>query len=460
MSRSKPMRRLLSVIQNAREPFFLLDPKLRLVHANAAWEALTGFTLESVVGLPCDGPRTAESHTPESIAGALSPPSSAHDGLISSHTALLTQPIGDPALCRVDSIPITLAASHRPYLLGRVQLIANSPTLGTEPDESPRGRVARLRHAIHQQINSTTFLGSGAVHQRILAQIDLAGRTPCVVTIVGEPGTGRRAVARAIHARRSSPDLPCICFDTDAHTSESLAAALFTCDPSTGNPIEWTVPPGATVVIGDLARLARDLQAPLAALLSRNPPPRDREIVFVSSASLEQLGHDKLLRDDLRHAVSTLIINVPPLRERRPELPLLAQQILERINAQAPHRLLEIAPDALEILNRYDWPGNLAELARVLEHAHAKATGPRIEAADIPSEIQGEFAAAFAPPRPAPPIPPLNPTLESVERRLIEKALHAARHNKSRAAELLAISRPRLYRRMKELGMPDLPESS
>jgi DNA-binding NtrC family response regulator len=106
-------------------------------------------------------------------------------------------------------------------------------------------------------------------------------------------------------------------------------------------------------------------------------------------------------------------------------------------------------------LTSYDWPGNLPELARVVEHAHARAAGHLVTADDLPATIRGHLGSAYTPPAPSNPIKPLDELLTEVERRLIETALRQSRSNKSRAAEILGISRPRLYRRIKELNLPD-----
>jgi DNA-binding NtrC family response regulator len=108
----------------------------------------------------------------------------------------------------------------------------------------------------------------------------------------------------------------------------------------------------------------------------------------------------------------------------------------------------------------YDWPGNLRELNRVVEEARRHGEGLLIDAVDLPAAIRGHLASAYAPQATPPPITPLDELLAQIERRLIENALQRARQNKSRAAELLGISRPRLYRRIKELGLPDELEPS
>jgi DNA-binding NtrC family response regulator len=158
--------------------------------------------------------------------------------------------------------------------------------------------------------------------------------------------------------------------------------------------------------------------------------------------------------------MTTLVIRLVALRERLDDLPILAQHFLERLNDRSERRRAGFAPEALETLAAYDWPGNLRELARVVELAHAHAAGEMIGVGDLPAAMRGNLGAAYAPPAMPPPVTPLDPTLTRVERQLIEKALAHARQNKSRAAELLDISRPRLYRRMKELNIPDMPETA
>jgi DNA-binding NtrC family response regulator len=214
----------------------------------------------------------------------------------------------------------------------------------------------------------------------------------------------------------------------------------------------------ATVVIREAIELPRDLQAQLAGWYA---PPRSLELprlLATSSADPEQARREDRLRDDLYFVLTPLVIRLAPLRDRLHVLPLLTQAFLEQAGAGSKHRPMSFAPDALEVLRAYDWPGNLRELRRVVEASVAGAPGDQVTAADLPPGIRGHLASAYNPPPVPPPVTPLDATLEQVERRLIEQALTVARHNKSKAAELLVISRPRLYRRMKELSIPDIPE--
>ena len=274
------------------------------------------------------------------------------------------------------------------------------------------------------------------------------------VLIVGEPGTGKRLVARTIHQqgpRRNAALLP---FDCAALPAEVLLRELFGSDDRDhGTSPRLAAPEGTTLLIGDILDLPRDLQGMLAAALDQGV-----RLLATTTGDHENALRTERLRPDLYYALTALVIRLAPLRERLEELPLLAQHLLERLNQHGQRQRPGFSPEALSALLTYDWPGNLRELARVVDVAHATGSGDAIEVGNLPAEIRGHLGAAFLPPPPATPITPLDELLTQVERRLIESALNRSRHNKSRAAELLGISRPRLYRRIKELNLPDEPE--
>ena len=180
-------------------------------------------------------------------------------------------------------------------------------------------------------------------------------------------------------------------------------------------------------------------------------------LIATTTSEPEAAVRDERLRPDLYYTMTALVVGLQPLRERRDELPALAQHFLERVNRRGATQRDSFAPEAIETLTAYDWPGNIPELARVVEHAHAHAgTDAHVIAADdLPATIRGHLGGAYNPPAPVDPIKPLDELLTEVERRVIETALRQSRSNKSRAAEILGISRPRLYRRIKELNLPD-----
>jgi DNA-binding NtrC family response regulator len=294
-----------------------------------------------------------------------------------------------------------------------------------------------------------TLIGRGPAHQRLLDQVAAAAATTVPVLIVGETGTGKRLVARTIHQQSPRRHLPLVPFDCGALPAEVVERELF-CDQKAQRLV---MPEGATILMGDILDLPRDSQGRLASMLESRV-----RLIATTAGDPEAAVRDERLRPDLYFALTTLVIRLSPLRERLDELPLLARHLLERANARGGRQRSGFNEAAIAVLLGYDWPGNLRELSRVIDDAHPKGGGDLIVADDLPVGIRGHLASAYNPPALPTPTVPLDELLTQVERRLIEGALVRARQNKSRAAELLGISRPRLYRRIKELGLPDVPE--
>jgi DNA-binding NtrC family response regulator len=209
---------------------------------------------------------------------------------------------------------------------------------------------------------------------------------------------------------------------------------------------------GSTVLIREILMLPRDLQARLTASLEL--PVR---LLATTALDPEIALEREQLRPELYFVLTTLVVRLQPLRERRDELPALAQHLLERANQRVGKPKTGFSPQALSALLEYHWPGNLRELARVIDHAqtHSEGEDALVAMDDLPASIRGQLGEGYPCPSHGSPIKPLDQLLTEVERRLIETALRQARGNKSRAAELLGISRPRLYRRIKELNLPD-----
>jgi DNA-binding NtrC family response regulator len=261
------------------------------------------------------------------------------------------------------------------------------------------------------------------------------------VLLAGEPGSGKEWLAHLIHnegphRERSFAALDC---------SRLPGGVLF--DLLVGERGDNQRGQLATVYLKEPANLPRELQARLAERLANRVGPRVLAGCAAPDADV-RLGR---LLEELHGALSTLVIAVPPLRERRADLPFLVERLLERVSAKdgLPWKLTQAAWD---VLQRYQWPGNLDELADVLTQACRHATGEAIDAAGLPAALR--FAVESPPARPERGLP-LDTILEQVERRLLELALQRTGGHRTKAAELLGIWRPRLNRRLEALGLAD-----
>jgi transcriptional regulator with AAA-type ATPase domain len=447
--------RLESLLTQTREPLFWLSPDHKLTWVNRAWEELTGHAAEFVIGVVCQAHGPTRAGDIAGLGGSFYPPAESRAGRPAGGPTLIIHSSGERKWRRVDYWPMHSAEGT---LLGMLGIVgpADAPTGVADSDgERLRSELLEVRNRLHGRYGFDHLVGRGPAHRRLLDQVAAAAATAVPVLIVGESGTGKRLLARTIHQQGPRSSSPLVPFDCAALPAEVLKRELFGERPDQAGTPRLIVPEGATLLIGDVLDLPRDLQGMLAGTLDQGV-----RLLATTTGDYELALRAEQLRPDLYYALTSLVIRVAPLRERTGELPLLAQHLLERLNLRGPRQRSGFSPDALAALTGYDWPGNLRELARVIDAAHQTGAGDLIETDDLPVEIRGHMAAAYLPPPLPPPITPLDELLTQVERRLIEHALQRAGQNKSRAAELLGISRPRLYRRIKELNLPDEPETA
>jgi DNA-binding NtrC family response regulator len=458
--------RLDALVANAREPAFVIGPDRRIVGVNRALVELTGHAAEQLVGLACHPQSPTRAGDIPGLGGSFCPPPEALAGQPSGAMTLVIQPDGGRIWRRVEFWPFHDAEGVLLGLFGLVRPIDEDHHAANSEADRLRTELLEVRARLHGRHGFDNLIGRGAAHRRLLEQVRTAATADVPILIVGEPGTGKRTVARTIHAIGPNARFPLLPFDCTALSPEVLARQLFGVQDEDDDPpgleIEGSnlepasrpslaLPDSAFLVLGDILDLPRDLQAKLAAV-----DGRVRLVALTTGEPEAALKADRL-RPDLYYALTAITLRLLPLRERVEELPLLAQHFLERANRRGGRPHFGFAPEALDSMAAYDWPGNLRELARVIDAAHALGTEDRIAVGDLPADIRGHLGAAFLPPTPPTP-DTLDEILTRVERRLIEQSLARSRENKSRAAEILGISRPRLYRRIKELGLPFEPE--
>jgi DNA-binding NtrC family response regulator len=310
-------------------------------------------------------------------------------------------------------------------------------------------RLVGLRERVRQRHRLEHLPEETPTLRRVAEQARLAAQTRTPVLLVGEPGVGKRWLARAIHDLGSSVEQPFVGLDCARLPSAAIAAVLFG-DGSPGPGVA-----AGTIYLAEPTALPRDLQLRLVGVLDVVGETR-----FIAGTSAPDLGQEVRsgrLLETLASALQTLVIPIPPLHERAAELPRLVEVLLQRAQGEgeAPTGL---TPEAWRALRQYRWPGNLRELYRVLQTSGRQARGAAIDLADLPASLRLLVRLGQSADTPAEQPLALDKVLEEAERRLIGQALRKARGNKSKAAELLSIWRQRLVRRMEALGIAD-PES-
>jgi DNA-binding NtrC family response regulator len=333
--------------------------------------------------------------------------------------------------------------------------------------------------------NRTSFhglLGGSPAMRHIYDRVEAAARARGTVLIVGESGTGKELVARAIHSMGSNSDAPFVAVNCPAIPRDLIESELFGHKRGSfsGANVDYIglfrAAEGGALLLDEVTEMNLETQSKLLRVLqerSVRPVGSAAElavnvrVIASTNRRPEEAVRMGLLREDLYYRLQSHVIEIPPLRERSEDIPLLTSHFIRRFNADtAPVvPVIGIAEDAMAALLRYSWPGNVRELSNAIESAITFGGTSRIRLGDLPQNIrQNATGVALLPViRTADAEMQLAPvrqlarsspqTFDEIERELIERTLQIAVHNKTYAAELLHISRKKLYARSAKYGL-------
>ena len=438
--------------RRSADPIFVLDRRRRVLFVNPAWESLAATPAAAARALVCRRPRPTErDDSPEALLEhALTPPPEVLEG----HTARVRRLLWGRESRRcwdVEFFPLRLEGARPGVLiLGRITPVAVADLVAAAPLSE---NLVALREATTRRYSLELLTGAGPASRRLAEQVRLASATTAPVLLVGEPGAGKRTLARCIHYQGPARERPFAGLDCARLPAAAIAGVLFDGSASAFGAIYFHEP----------SYLPRDFQLRLCELLSVPAAERPRILAGCGADPTEEVRAGRLL-DELYSSLAVLTLTLPPLRERMADLPSLVDRFLLRCNAEGEAQVKGVSADAWEVIRAHGWPGNLSELHIVLSAARRHARTERISAADLPASLrlQRRMEETPAPVRARP--LPLDALLEEAERRLMELAIRRAGGNKKRAADLLSIPRPRIWRRLKALGLleeePDATDES
>ena len=324
-----------------------------------------------------------------------------------------------------------------------------------------------LRRRLVDQAADSEILGQGPGIQRVMETVASVADTDANVLIVGESGTGKELIANALHARSRRARGPWVKINCAALPKDLIESELFghTKGSFTGATADKTglleEAHGGSLLLDEITEMPVDLQAKLLRVLEERvvrrlgaarATPVDFRLISSTNRSPEAALRDGRLRQDLFFRLNTVSILIPPLRDRREDLPLLVRAFLERYRTKHGRPIEGIAPEAYRRLLAYAWPGNVRELQHELERAVLVARGPELTVGDFPEALGhagGEPAASPVTPAQVP-----AGSLEEIERASILRALETTGWNKQAAAALLGLRRPTLYSKMRRHGIP------
>ena len=325
--------------------------------------------------------------------------------------------------------------------------------------------LALVRHALeHQRLRSERqylisernaefnhygIVGRSRTMDEVIQRAELVAETKSTVLITGETGTGKEMVARLIHHRSGQREMPLIKVNCAAIPETLLESELFghVRGAFTGATMtkrgKFALADGGSIFLDEIGTLTTAIQAKLLRVLQeREFEPLGAErtqrvdvrVIAATNRDLKQMVSDGKFQEDLYYRLNVIPIELPPLRERREDIPILIEHFVEKHRQRTGKHIDAVEPDVVEALQRYDWPGNVRELENTIERAVVLATGPVLSRASI------SLLGATSVPAPGLPSLRLHQNLEWVERETIRRSLEQSRGVKKDAAELMGIS--------------------
>ncbi len=330
-----------------------------------------------------------------------------------------------------------------------------------------------LRHRVGKpRLAAPEIIGHSAAIEEVRALVEKVAPTPTTVLVTGASGVGKEVVARAIHEGGDRRDQPFIAINCGAIPEGLIESELFGHEKgSFTGAVEakaglFEVAGSGTLFLDEVAELPLPLQVRLLRALQERRVRRvggsadiavAARIVAATNRELNDEVAAGRFREDLFYRLNVIQIRVPPLRARPEDVPLFVRHFLPRFAVEAGRGEMRLSSEAERRLFEYEYPGNVRELANVIERAVTLADGPEIQLSDLPPALRTPPGGAAAPPSPAPELPDggmdLQAHLDGIERRLLEQALGRSRGVKTEAARLLSLTFRSLRYRLAKFGI-------
>jgi PAS domain S-box-containing protein len=351
---------------------------------------------------------------------------------------------------------------------GRSVVVRISTTILHNTDGSTAGAVVtirdvdameRLRREIEGRYSFHDLVGKSAAMQDLFALIPRVADSSSSVVIEGETGTGKELVARAIHTISPRSDRAFVAINCGALPDSLLESELFGykagafTDAKKDKPGRFQTAQGGTIFLDEISDISPAMQVRLLRVLQEGeveplgavkPVPIDVRVIAAANRPLETLVKKGTFRDDLYYRIRVIHIELPPLRKRKEDIPVLIESLVARFNQIQGKAITGVSPEAIARLMVYHYPGNIRELENVVEQAFVLRGSGEIQVSDLPPEVRGQPGSTGV---------PADGTLATLERTAIEAALQRNRGHRRRAAAELGIDTSTLYRKMRTHGI-------
>ena len=450
-------RRLEAVLDATGDAMAMYDATGHLVFANQGYEKLFGLTEDELKHIPPDTlkarfrERFQESGLPE-LAGRFL---LEDNGNAAQETGAGQTP--KQHLFYQSTAPVLDGRN----VIGRLMVYRD---VSKEIEvEQMKAEVLRLRSELGTTYSLDGIVGNSAKMQQMYALIKQAAESDITVLIRGESGTGKELVAKSLHFNGPRKNGPFVAINCAALPEALIESELFGHEQgaftgATGQRIgAFERAAGGTLFLDEIGDMQPALQTRLLRVLQEREiqrlggtvnRPVDMRVIAATNQNLEAAVQTGAFREDLFYRLAAFPVSIPPLRERREDIPLLATHFLEKYTARGDKSISGLSAAALSVLLHHDWPGNARELENAIERAVLLATTDVLQVNNLPPDLSADHGFPKRLGNANGPVLPL----AAVERQAIAHALEAASHNVTEAARSLGVNRTTLYRKLKKYG--------
>ena len=445
-----------AILESLSEGVVTMDRNRIITSMNRAAEEITGTPRDEGVGRPCF----------EVLRSSL-----CEEGCPVAETLEKDRPVLDRRAFLVDSLGNRIAVR----LSANVLRDADGRVLGAVETIRDVSELEALRSELQGRRRVGRLVSRSPTMRQLFEMLPKVARSPATVLIQGETGTGKELVARAIHDLSSRSDGPFVAVNCGALPDTLLEAELFgyKAGAFTGAVHDrvgrFAAAKGGTLFLDEVGEMSEALQVRLLRVLqerrfeplgANQSQELDARILAATNKDLAEEVAAGRFREDLFYRLNVVRLALPPLRERKEDIPLLVEEFVDSFNRLYGRRIVGVTRDVLDALMAHDWPGNVRELENVIERAFAICADDIIDVEHLPEDLRGAVGTGglLAGGDDASGRAGLRDVKERTEAMAIVEALERAGYNRTKAAEILGIHKATLFRKMKRLGI-EVPSS-
>ncbi len=437
-----------TILESISDGVFTVDLKWRVTSFNRAAEKITGVSRKEAIGKLC-----AEVFRSSLCGAECAMQRTLHSGRpVIGQSAYIISADGD-------RIPVSISTAvlkdERGQVIGGAEVFRDL------------SEIDALRHELAGRFHAGELVSRSPLMQRIFEVLPAIAASPSTVLVQGETGTGKELIARTLHTLSPRKDAPFIALNCGALPDTLLESELFgyKAGAFTGavrdKPGRFALAKGGTLFLDEIGEISPALQVRLLRVLqervfeplgSTRSEKADVRVIVATNRDLLALCREGIFREDLYYRVNVVRVELPPLRRRKEDIPLLAEEFIQRFNRVQNKRVSGVSAEALSLLMAHEWPGNVRELENVIERAFILCGAESIKLQHLPENLTSTEMAS-----PLPAGGGIKDARAAADAQAIRLALERNNGNRQAAARELGMHKTTLFRKIKTLQI-DLPE--